>query len=55
MSAIPCNTLFGSQKMDIAALERAVEADWNSGIRLPLVVLADAGKAYFINNEINFC
>lgn len=40
---VPSMTLFGlQQKMDVAALERLVEEDKNSG-RVPLLVLADAG------------
>ncbi|KAK9496665.1 hypothetical protein O3M35_013096 [Rhynocoris fuscipes] len=42
INAIPCNTLFGSQKMDVAALEREIEIDKTSN-KIPLVVLADAG------------
>ncbi|XP_014288455.1 pyridoxal-dependent decarboxylase domain-containing protein 1 isoform X1 [Halyomorpha halys] len=42
VNAIPCNTLFGSQKMDLAALEREIETDKENN-RLPLIVLADAG------------
>jgi len=41
---VPCNTLFGSQqKIDVAALERLIEED-TAGNRVPLIVLADAGK-----------
>lgn len=41
---VPCNTLFGSQqKIDVAALERLIEED-TAGNRIPLIVLADAGK-----------
>lgn len=41
---VPCNTLFGSQqKIDVAALERLIEED-KAGNRIPLIVLADAGK-----------
>ena len=41
---VPCNTLFGSQqKIDVAALERLIEED-TAGSRIPLIVLADAGK-----------
>lgn len=40
---VPCNTVFGShQKMDVAALERAIEDD-KLVDKVPLLVLADAG------------
>ncbi|XP_065340823.1 putative pyridoxal-dependent decarboxylase domain-containing protein 2 isoform X1 [Cloeon dipterum] len=40
---VPCNTVFGShQKMDVAALERAIEED-KLVDKVPLLVLADAG------------
>jgi hypothetical protein len=40
---VPCNTVFGShQKMDVAALERAIEDD-KLVDKVPLMVLADAG------------
>ncbi|KAL1130695.1 hypothetical protein AAG570_011936 [Ranatra chinensis] len=42
VNAIPCSTLFGSQKMDLAALDREIEAD-KAANKLPLIVLADAG------------
>jgi glutamate/tyrosine decarboxylase-like PLP-dependent enzyme len=36
--------MFGSQqKIDVAALERLIEED-KAGNRIPLIVLADAGK-----------
>jgi hypothetical protein len=45
---VPCNTLFGSQqKIDVAALERLIEEDKASS-RVPLIVLADAGKINII-------
>jgi hypothetical protein len=45
---VPCNTLFGSQqKIDVAALERLIEEDKASN-RVPLIVLADAGKINII-------
>lgn len=47
MNAIPCNTLFGSQKMDLAALEREIEADKENN-KLPLIVLADAGMNSYL-------
>lgn len=49
---VPCNTLFGSQqKIDVAALERLIEEDKTSN-RVPLIVLADAGK---INIMLSDC
>ena len=49
---VPCNTLFGSQqKIDVAALERLIEED-TAGNRIPLIVLADAGKINVILRAI---
>ncbi|XP_014245569.1 putative pyridoxal-dependent decarboxylase domain-containing protein 2 [Cimex lectularius] len=46
ISTIPCNTLFGSQRMDLATLEREIETDFKNK-KLPLIVLADAGTPIF--------
>ncbi|KAF6201301.1 hypothetical protein GE061_005749, partial [Apolygus lucorum] len=46
INGIPCSTLFGSQKMDLAALEREIELD-KAKNKIPLIVLADAGTPIF--------